>query len=386
MLRVPEDYPTVTPAANIAVAGDTVLVSHPEPPQMEYENETVVIKPGVSVIGIDHSGTRYVGLIDSSIRFDGSPSGDSGSGDAARLEWIGWSHTSVWSDNPLCEIRHCYAATGITCNEGGLVEYNWFQRGGTPRFGVRIIQGVATVQYNLLVNMEPGVYVDSDYARQPAAVGIRNNTWQQSILYLFQRPDSSIDIVNNLFLGHGGIPDPRCPGTTFLRYNDFVDGFSLDPSCTPGVGNLIGVDPMLCEQYPSHPPDYRLQPDSPIAHAGERGAFIGAFGVGCGNVGVEEAGSPAAGRIVLGQNRPNPFNPRTWITFELPAAGPVSLEIYSAAGHLVRTLVRGHLPAKRHEMVWDGRDAAGRPVASGVYDYQLAAGGETRTRAMILLR
>lgn len=69
---------------------------------------------------------------------------------------------------------------------------------------------------------------------------------------------------------------------------------------------------------------------------------------------------------------PNPFNPATTIAFDLPAAAPVSLHIYDTAGRLVRTLL-SEVPSAsgRNEVLWNGRDQAGRQAASGVYLYRL---------------
>jgi choice-of-anchor B domain-containing protein len=90
--------------------------------------------------------------------------------------------------------------------------------------------------------------------------------------------------------------------------------------------------------------------------------------------------------FVLEQNFPNPFNPATRIPFELKRAGSVSLAVFDVAGRRVRGLVERGLPAGWHQAEWDGRDDAGRPVASGVYFYRMSAGDQTRTRRMVLVK
>ncbi|MFH1843282.1 MAG: DUF362 domain-containing protein [bacterium] len=85
-------------------------------------------------------------------------------------------------------------------------------------------------------------------------------------------------------------------------------------------------------------------------------------------------------------NYPNPFNPRTIISFELPEQRQVALTVYGLDGRLVTTLARDVLPAGRHEVVWEGDDATGCPVASGVYCYRLQAGSRRELRRMTLLR
>jgi hypothetical protein len=93
-----------------------------------------------------------------------------------------------------------------------------------------------------------------------------------------------------------------------------------------------------------------------------------------------------AGTLVLHQNVPNPFNPSTTIRYDLASAARVELQIFDLAGHSVRTLRAGDEAAGRHELTWQGRDDAGRPVATGVYFYQLRAGNEVETRRMVLTK
>jgi hypothetical protein len=94
----------------------------------------------------------------------------------------------------------------------------------------------------------------------------------------------------------------------------------------------------------------------------------------------------APGASYLAQNFPNPFNPTTRITFGLAAPADVSLRIYDAAGRLVRVLAEEARPAGNYAELWDGRDARGAAVASGIYFYRLQAGAFTETRKMALLR
>jgi photosystem II stability/assembly factor-like uncharacterized protein len=97
-------------------------------------------------------------------------------------------------------------------------------------------------------------------------------------------------------------------------------------------------------------------------------------------------GPPAAGPQ-LGQNFPNPFNPRTTISYDLRGPARVSLKIYDVSGHLVRVLRDGVAEtAGHHEVTWEGRDRAGRGVAAGVYFYRLQAGPYVGTRRMLLVK
>jgi sugar lactone lactonase YvrE len=88
----------------------------------------------------------------------------------------------------------------------------------------------------------------------------------------------------------------------------------------------------------------------------------------------------------LRQNHPNPFNPSTVIAFVLPKRAHATLAVYDARGALVRTLVDGMLDHGLREVTWDGRDAKGRAVSSGVYFYRLQVEKTVLTKKMILLK
>ena len=96
--------------------------------------------------------------------------------------------------------------------------------------------------------------------------------------------------------------------------------------------------------------------------------------------------SPAPDRLRLFAPRPNPANPRVTLRFALPEPGPVSLEIFDVTGRLVHVLLKERRAAGLHEVVWDGRNAAGRAAASGIYFCRLSAGGTTDTQALVLAR
>jgi len=89
----------------------------------------------------------------------------------------------------------------------------------------------------------------------------------------------------------------------------------------------------------------------------------------------------------LGRNFPNPFNPTTTIPFGLSNNGRVRLEIFDILGQRVRVLFADErLAAGHHAVVWRGLDEEGRDVASGLYFYQLKAGGLVHSRSLLLLR
>jgi PKD repeat protein len=91
-------------------------------------------------------------------------------------------------------------------------------------------------------------------------------------------------------------------------------------------------------------------------------------------------------RVALEQNHPNPFNPSTTIRYAIPASSHVQLVIFDTLGRRVRTLVDSQQRAGRHDVVWDGRDAHGARVATGIYLYRLRASGIEVTKRMIVMK
>ena len=101
--------------------------------------------------------------------------------------------------------------------------------------------------------------------------------------------------------------------------------------------------------------------------------------------GIPSLDKPPAG-YALRQNQPNPFEASTLVRFDMPEAGPVSLEVVDVEGRLVKSLVSGMYAAGSHSALWRGDDEAGDPVKPGIYFLRLEAGDYRATRKMILLR
>lgn len=88
----------------------------------------------------------------------------------------------------------------------------------------------------------------------------------------------------------------------------------------------------------------------------------------------------------LSQNYPNPFNPSTTIRYQTSDRSDVHLEIYDSIGRLVRTFNLTNQSGGAHTVVWDGRDFAGHPCASGAYFYRLVTKGQELSNKMLLLK
>lgn len=101
---------------------------------------------------------------------------------------------------------------------------------------------------------------------------------------------------------------------------------------------------------------------------------------------AEDAPPAVPGAVRLLGARPNPCNPSTVLRFELNAGGSVRLTVHDLTGRRVRLLENGRFEAGRHEARWDGRDDAGRPVASGVYLARIVAKGVADSARLVLIR
>ena len=88
----------------------------------------------------------------------------------------------------------------------------------------------------------------------------------------------------------------------------------------------------------------------------------------------------------LAQNFPNPFNPATTIRYELSDYGSARLSVYDLGGQRIRQLVGDYQQAGHYKLAWDGRDASGARVATGVYLYGLRTGDFRSVRKMLLMK
>jgi len=223
---------------------------------------------------------------------------------------------------------------------------------------IRVAQQNATVTFDEVVLVEPGepgtVYGDAEF-------------WDYVIV------EGSRDGVHWLPLGDGY--DCRSDPVWEAAWYDFTPGNStmLRPH-TFDLRQTFGWNETILLRW-------RLWADGAV---NGWGWAIDNLAIQTGAVGVPE--TPSASEVTLAQNAPNPFNPSTVISFNLPRDGRVSLRVFDVRGRLVRTLVDGNQPAGAHAVDWDGRDDRGAPAASGVYLYRLEAGGQARQRSMLLVK
>lgn len=154
-----------------------------------------------------------------------------------------------------------------------------------------------------------------------------------------------------------------------------VGSMKVDGSSADGAGDLV--------EFVFRTEDAPLQSDFQILD----GILVDVSG------NVDQMHNIAIGRLDpipedfgLAQNMPNPFNPSTTISYEVPESGAVKLVVYNLLGQQVRTLVNDTIEAGFHSVVWDGADEFGRQVASGIYIYKMNSGSFNSTKRMMFLK
>ena len=125
-----------------------------------------------------------------------------------------------------------------------------------------------------------------------------------------------------------------------------------------------------------------------LAHAADDGSL--AFQLGIANL-KRLLTTVRPDTTALLANYPNPFNPETWIPYQLAHDADMTLNIYDTTGALVRRLDLGHQQAgyytdRTKAAYWDGRNNLGEPVGSGVYFYQLQTEDFSAIRKMVILK
>ncbi len=126
----------------------------------------------------------------------------------------------------------------------------------------------------------------------------------------------------------------------------------------------------------------QVEPETITLEVTDANGFVSTDAISIILTGATNADTPERYAFALQQNAPNPFNPRTTIAFSLDLPAHATLAVFDVRGRHVRTLLDADLPAGPHARLWDSTDAAGRPVAAGVYIYRLEtedSNGSVRT-------
>ena len=200
------------------------------------------------------------------------------------------------------------------------------------------------------------------------------------------RTGAPFDIVLPLTVTNGSIDDGGTPRITISTGT--VESESVTVSRTPGTVDAVWVDIGTLPGLPNSKDDtkhsgYALVKSSDLPLTVIEGPGPAAPGIAAEVVLPNET--------TLSANYPNPFNPETWIPYQLSNTSDVKITIYDMRGTVVRRLDLGHQRAgyytsRSRAAYWDGRNNRGERVASGIYFYQLQADHISLLRKMVILQ
>ena len=273
----------------------------------------------------------------------------------------GYYGGGVWTDSAFTA-TDCLISDNLGLAEGG---------------GMAVFDGPATLTNCTLADNCVGTAVNET----PASGGLYVTAENQST--------QALSLVNGVVWRNspGGVcNDATAPATLAITYSDIQ---MTDTQAHAGTGNING-DPIFSAPNSD---DYTLGTGSPCIDAGDPAspldednsrADMGALRA-LTPVSVErEQTAPTA--LSLEQNVPNPFNPVTSIPFTIRTAGHVVMTIHTISGQQIAVVADDTFTSGAHEIVWNGRDALGRPVGSGIYLYRIISPDGILARKMTLVR
>ena len=210
---------------------------------------------------------------------------------------------------------------------------------------------------------------------------------------LFER--YAVDIV---FTGHAHTYERLYPSFQGTPLHQDQDPHYQDPSAPIYVVSGCGgkIKPAEPTSY-CGPTAFYMDERILFTQVFVRGHALALFAIDSVNGGLVDAMSivknpnPTSVRVATPRSRllanvPNPFNPATFIPFEIPATTHVRLDVYGADGRRITRLSDSAYPAGQHRVLWNGVDQRGQSVPSGVYVVRMRAAGRTVTRKVTLLR
>lgn len=228
---------------------------------------------------------------------------------------------------------------------------------------------VAMVNVDMIGYLLDGDDLDLDIVFNPSSEWLRDRVMNVGALYV-----PELSLVDGSIPGGGGSDHMSFWNQGYDAIMFFEDSGEYSPHIHT-VNDVVGLSynsPTLAER------SVKLAAALMADLAGVRTAPTGIAG----------GSTPAAAAFTLAQNTPNPFNPRTSITFSVESPGrAVTLKIYDVTGSEIRTLIDNKTLTGTRTVWWNGTDNKGLSVANGVYLYRLESDmGESVTRKMVLVR
>jgi hypothetical protein len=184
---------------------------------------------------------------------------------------------------------------------------------------------------------------------------------------------SSPETFEAIFYDPAYYPTETGDGMIQFQYKTFNNVDQVDGFCTVGIEKPDNSDGLLYTYFNVYTPgSTTITTGRAIRFVPTREDLTGVRGT---------SGAPSLSLAVA-----SPMSPGNRVRFSLPRTGETALVVYDVQGRTARTLFHGTLPAGSHDVSWDGRDDAGRPVASGFYFYRLTLAGRSVTGRGLLVR
>ena len=381
---VPDDYPTISDACEVAVSGDSILVRAGE----YYESAHV--PAGISIIGAEEDSTsvRVYPIEHWSFCVSGGP-------DPVLIEKMEIhgrrQFGAVKNYNPGLVIQRCYLYGEGSGMGGWATAVHCLADTYVRKSAIRCVDADCSVPFLierpvrvLMEDCEMSMVRPCGWIADPGSVvEIRNCTFPYGMdaFVLEGSPAFSLLFINNIVTSPGG---PYCdpayqPDVLEWRYND-VWPAPLDPDCGYQIGNF-SEDPLFCG-----PGDYRVQPDSPCRGAGENGEDVGArWGICWPPEGIDDWPHLEKKRLWVSAPSPNPTTGSMRLQLEAPPGMRVEIDILDACGRVVRRLPSTSLSGQSY-VSWDGRGSDQRLVRPGIYHIRLRCPMQTQSRRVAIVR
>jgi len=268
---------------------------------------------------------------------------------------------------PVCDISAPFEDNFVLCNRAN------------PADSIAIIQAMKQGDYDFTLTLARTMMHGTTYVLKARNIWncgdyLRGDSQKE---FLYDGPTA------NLLQGYAAELKERCVELSWRLYEvDEAVSFIVERSTDRGAFTELDASAVRQEGLEFVYTDSEVEPETKYSYkveyvlGGERRLLF-----------VSEPIETPAARLALYQNRPNPFNPSTTISFSLPSELVVSLEVYDVSGRLVaRPIGAEKLGPGLHSVMWNGTDTRGAGVSSGIYVYRLAAGKMVLSKKMVILQ
>ena len=252
---------------------------------------------------------------------------------------------------------------------------------------------------NVTITNNSGGGISCNYSSNPSLenVTISSNSTNYDGGGIYCRDNSNPSLINCIMWNDTPeeiyFDEYNFPNSITLSYSDIQGGEVGIVTNNNGIINWlegnIDEDPLFVDLVNG---DYHLTENSPCIDAGDPSSSLDPDGTiaDMGAFYFHQLNEINENEIPISEfdlsNYPNPFNPSTTISFTIQEDSKIELSVYNIKGQKIKSLLSDQIAAGKHSIVWNGEDASGKKVSSGIYLYKLQTQAVTQTRKMLLLK